>query len=240
MRGGTGDAASRDRQALRHRAGWSSDFSALAAFAVLAIFLLGRDARAQQSPGAALSIRAATPEEVRKGIEDEAAAIEAEPAFEGLNKRLSHYIRTKLPSLVPLSREDATAENVRFATTELGQPSPFICNGDFDGGGLEDTAVVMKDRSTGELRVMAFHQVNVTVNPGGFTKRDYHGYEVVKAGPVAQAGKLDELMIACNGPGSFESLDGSITLTLKNHSIEFGFTEYYFDGGQYQSLVIGD
>lgn len=213
---------------------------AFAVYAVAAVSFLGPDAPAQQPPGAAVGVRAASPEEVKKGIEDEEAAIEAEPSFDGLSKRLSHYIRTKLPSLVPLSREDASAENVRFAMTELGQPSPFICNGDFAGDRLEDTAVVMKDRTTGELRVMAFHQVNVTVNPGGFTKRDYRAYEVVKAGPVAQSGKLDELTIACNGPGSFESLDSSITITLKNYSIEFGFTEYYFDGGRYQSLVIGD
>jgi hypothetical protein len=235
-----GGAICRVEEALQQGAGRFGVFSAVAALAVLAALLLGPGARAQQSPGAAAGVRAATPEEVKKGIEDEEAAIEAEPAFDGLSKRLSHYIRTKLPSLVPLSREDATAENVRFATTELGQPSPFICKGDFDGDGLEDTAVVMKDRTTRELRVMAFHQVNVTVNPGGFTKRDYRAYEVVKAGPVAPSGKLDELTIACNGPGSFESLDGSILLTLKNHSIEFGFTEYYFDGDRYQSLVIGD
>lgn len=237
---GTDDAASRDRRARGREARRRSVGCGSAVFAVLAALLLGLEARAQQPTGAAASIRAATPEEVKKGLEDEAAAIEAEQAFEGLDKRLSHYIRAKLPSLTPLSREDATADNLRFANAELGQPSPFICAGDFAGDGLEDTAVVMKDRSTGELRVMAFHQVNVTVNPGGFTKRDYHAYEVAKAGPVVQGGKLDELMIACNGPGSFESLDGSITLTLKHHSIEFGFTEYYFDGEKYQSLVIGD
>lgn len=237
---GTSGAIPRAQRVRRREAKVSWAMRACAVCAIAAVSLIGVDARAQQAPATAAGTQADSPEQVKKSIEEEEAAIEAEPAFDGLSKRLSHYIRAKFPSLVPLSSDDASPENVRFATTELGQPSPFICSGDFEGGHVEDTAIVMKDRTTGELRVMAFHQVNVTVNPGGFTKRDYRAYEVVKAGPVAENGKLDELTIACNGPGSFESLDGSITVTLKNYSIEFGFTEYYFDGGRYQSLVIGD
>lgn len=198
----------------------------IVALAIAALAALGSDAHAQQPRDAAAAMRQATPEEVRQRLEAEEAAIAAEPAIDGLDKRLSHYLRTRLAGLAPLSAG--------------GDAAPFICTGDFDGDGREDTAIVLQDRATGELRVIAFHQVTVTVNPGKLVTRDYQHYELTRTGPAAGPLNLDELAFACHGPGSFQSLDGKISLALKNHSIEFGATVYYFDGSRYQSLVIGD
>jgi hypothetical protein len=49
-----------------------------------------------------------------------------------------------------------------------------------------------------------------------------------------------DVALACREPGSFQSVDGSVTLTLVHDSISFGYSEYYFVDGAYQSLVIGD
>jgi hypothetical protein len=185
-------------------------------------------AEAQQPTGPATAvIRQPTPAEVKARLDAEAAAIAAEPAFEGFDKPLSHYIRATLPDWAPLGQTDS-------AMTEA---KDFICSGDFDGNGLKDTAAVLKQRSTGVYRVMAFHQVTVTTNPGNFTHAGYDAYQVAEALPDASP---YELTIACHGPGTFESVDGDMTLTLRNDSIEYADSEYYFSNGQYRSLIIGD
>lgn len=208
--------------------------------AVLAVVVLGPAAAPQaqeRSPGppAAAAIRQATPAEVKARLDADEAAIAAEPAFDGLDKRLSHYIRTTLPTWAPLSGAAAPASAGRAA--KRGQASPFICRGDFDGNGLQDTAAMMKERSTGELRLMAFHQVTVIVNPGSIKQRGYQVYDVMT--PPAGA-PPETLEIACKRPGRFTSAEGDVELKLKNDSLEASLVEYYFSDGAYRSLVIGD
>src|SRR5262245_13519765 len=102
-------------------------------------------ARAQTAPVPRAGIRLATPEEVANRIREEEDAIKVEPALAGLSRAVSYYLRTQLPNLAALTGDDATEQNVRFATTELHQPSPFACTGDFDGDGREDVALVVRD-----------------------------------------------------------------------------------------------
>lgn len=199
------------------------------------------EAKGQQPkarPG--IGMRLATPEEVEKQLREEEAKINAAPSVGGLPPPVSYYLRKRFPTLSVLTRADATEENLRFATAELGQPSPFVCLGDFDGNGLEDAALVGRDTTTNKLVLMAFHHVPVVRNPGGFTTRGYVAYRVQELAAVPQGTKLDELRVICNKPGHFEIPEGGVALTLRNDSVSLGFYLFYFVGTGYQSLLIGD
>ncbi len=191
-----------------------------------------------QSPPTA-TVRVATPDEVRQRLDAEAAAIAAETPFAGFDRALTHYIRTTLPSLEPVSREDALAHLGASAADFAGSP-PFVCNGDFTGEGLQHTAAIMHDRNSGELVLMAFHRIHVFVNPGPIETLGYASYTIHKIGPLREPRRRDDVALACREPGSFQSVDGSVTLTLAHDSIAFGYSEYYFVDGAYQSLVVGD
>lgn len=206
---------------------------------LLLLCLLSATSYGQQAlPRAGVSVRAATPEEVKQSIEAEDRLIQATPPIEGIPQRLAYYITRELPSLSVLGRIDATGETWQNAT-EHGQPSPFICFGDFDGNSLQDAAVVLRENGSGRLRVFAFHQIEISINPGNFTKLGYQAYEMASAGVDLPRAPLDNLAVLCNPPGTFQSVDGSVTLGLKNASILFGYSLYYFDGA-YQSLLIED
>ncbi len=165
--------------------------------------------------------------------------IQSTEPIEGLPQRLAYFIRKQLPSLSVLGHSDATEESWQHAKGQ-GQPSPFICFGDFDGNALEDAAVVLRENISGKLHLVAFHQIKVTINPGNFTKRDYSYYEIGSAGVDMPRAPLGDLNVSCNPPGTFQSVDGAITLGLKNASILFGYSLNYFDGSTYQSLLVGD
>jgi hypothetical protein len=213
---------------------------ALLGVLVLAVAPLLR-ASAQTTPVVPrVGIRAATREEVAHRIHEEAEAIKAEPPVAGLSRPVSYYLRIQLPNLVPLTREDATEENFRFATSELHQPSPFACFGDFDGDGLEDVALVTRDRATQRLKLMALHQIMVNWNVGGLTSKSYQAFTLVEGGLVAPGAKLDDLSVVCEKPGRFESVDGGVTLSLRHHSIRYGSSIYYYLSGRYEELLIGD
>jgi hypothetical protein len=148
---------------------------ALAAALALATALLAPVAGAQAPtvvPRA--GIRVATPDEVAKRIREEEEVIKAEPPVAGLSRPVSYYLRTHLSTLTPLTPDDATAENLRFATTELHQVSPFACVGDFDGDGREDVALVMRDQTTQKLKLLALHQVTVNWKRGRADEPELH------------------------------------------------------------------
>ena len=196
---------------------------------------------AAQSLSAAAGVRLATPEEVRQRLDAEAAAIAAETPFDGFDGGLTHYVRANLPALEPVSRADAL-DFLGASPEDFAASPPFVCHGDFTGDGLEDTAAIMRDRNTDELVLMAFHQIHISisVNPAPITTLGYSSYTLHKIGPMREPRRLDEVALDCREPGSFQSVDGSVTLTLAHHSISFGYSEYYFVDGAYQSLVVGD
>jgi hypothetical protein len=194
---------------------------------------------AAQSLSAAAGVRLATPEEVRQRLDAEAAAIAAETPFDGFDGGLTHYIRANLPALEPVSRADALAF-LDASPDDFATSPPFVCQGDFTGDGLEDTAAIMRDRDTDELVLMAFHQIHIFVNPGPITRLGYSSYTLHKIGPMREPRRIDDVALDCREPGSFQSVDGSVTLTLAHHSVSFGYSEYYFVDGAYQSLVVGD
>ncbi len=208
-------------------------------FAVVIAASMAADPAKAQSPTATAAVRVATPGEVRQRLDEEATAIAAETPFEGFDRALTHYIRTTLPSLEPVSRADALA-HLGALPAELAAAPPFVCHGDFTGDGLEDTTAIMHDRKTDELVLMAFHQIHVFFNPGPITTLGYSSYTLQKIGPMHEPRRLDEVALDCREPGSFQSVDGSVTLTLAHDSISFGYSEYYFVDGAYQALIIGD
>jgi len=215
--------------------------NALAAALALATALLPPVAGAQAPtvmPRA--GIRVATPDEVAKRIREEEEMIKVELPVAGLSRPVSYYLRTHLPTLTPLTPDDATAENLRFATAELHQPSPFACVGDFDGDGREDVALVVREQTTQRLKLLALHQVTVNWNVGGLTSQSYTAYPIVEGSPMVTGTSLDDLLVVCETPGRFESVDGSVTLGLHHSSIRFGFSLYYFLDGRYQELLVGD
>lgn len=172
-------------------------------------------------------------------VREEEEQVKAEKPIAGLSQRLSFYLRTRHPALEVLTRDDATDENFHWATSELHQPSPFTCMGDFDGSGIDDTAILLREKPTQKLKLMSFHQSTATIKPGDFKQNTYLAYAIKELGPVQKGKKLD-ILITCEKPGQFESVEGGITLTLRNHSVYFGYFLYYFDGVRYQSLQIGD
>lgn len=181
-----------------------------------------------------------TPEWVKARIEEKERLIAAEPSLEGLPQRLSYELRTLWPDYHVLRREEANVVSRDWLEEQYGQVSPFVCLGDLDGNGLEDAAVILVDRGTDELRFVAFHQVPVTQNPGGFEDRRYLPIDIMPPRPVPPDAALEQLRVLCQPPGDYASLDGAVTLGLKAHSLVIGWSLFYFLDGQYQAMVIAD
>ncbi len=208
-------------------------------FFMLAAALVAGTAMAAE-PGARVGVRTATPTEIERRLQQREAEIVAEQPLGGLSRRLSHYLRNRRPDLIVLTAADATADNRRFASEQLGQPSPFVCHGDLDGNGLEDSIAILRERQSRRLRVMAFHHVATVNNPGNLRGVDYRAYDITEAGEMAPGARLDRRVVICNEPGRFEAPEGGIALELSNHSVTLGFYLYYFDGQAYRSLLIAD
>lgn len=131
------------------------------------VLLSSGPAHGQARGGPGLIIRGATPAEVERQIQEEKRLANAEPSIGGLSRPLSYYLRTNQPDLTPvLTRHGAS------------QPAAIACVGDFDGNGREDIAVLVKEKTTQRIKLMAFHLVNATRNPGGFTTEMFDAYLV--------------------------------------------------------------
>jgi hypothetical protein len=82
--------------------------------------------------------------------------------------------------------------------------------------------LVARDKTTQRLKLLVLHRVNVNWNVGGLTSKSYDPHTIVEGGPVTPGTKLDDLLVVCQKPGRFESVDGSVTLGLRHHSIRYG------------------
>jgi len=191
------------------------------------VLLSSGPAHSQARGGPGLTIRGATPAEVERQIQEEERLANAEPSIGGLSRPLSYYLRTHQPDLTTV-----------LASHGASRPVALACVGDFDGNGLEDTAVFVKDKKTQRIKLMAFHRVTATHNPGGFTTETYNAYRVHEYPDGADSARID---VACERPGKFQTVDGAVTVILKNASIRVDeVVLYYFTGDGYQSLIIGD
>ena len=183
-------------------------------------------------------------EKREKQFREDEGKVKAAKSIPGLSRHLSLYLQTHFTELRVLTRDDASEENYRLATSERHQPSPFICLGDFNGDGLQDTAILLRDKTTQKLKLMAFHQKIENVypsNPPKFKKKSYQAYSIEETQSVSEGNKLNNF-ISCNKPGKFEPFyeADALTLILERDSITLEFTMlYYFIGGRYQSLEIG-
>ncbi len=194
----------------------------------------------EQQPQYQIKAWTATPEQVERRLAREAAEIAAEQPVEGLPKRLSYYLRKRMAGWSVVKGTEAGESVQRYAAGELGQPSSFVCFGDFDGDGRQDAVVMLREQASGEVRLTAFHQIRVNSSPGNFVSWGYHPVPVLEMGRVAPGNWSDYTIVNCQEPGRFKAPEGRITLILENHSISFGFSLYFFDGGAYQSLSISD
>ena len=179
------------------------------------------------------------PEQVRARLDAKAAEIAAEPQIEGLPRALSFWLRTRHPEYAVLPQSSADPYMARYAAEDLGQASPFVCFGDFDGNGLDDAAAIVRDQSSDKLKFLAFHQLHVSANPGDFEDRGYRAHQFGASEPAANH-SYDGLIIACQGPGQYEEVEGRFALVLRSHSIATGYWLYYFDGSDYRSMIIAD
>lgn len=179
------------------------------------------------------------PEDVRARLDAKAEEIAAEPQVEGLPRALSYWLRMRHPEYQVLRASVADPAMARYAADDLGQASPFVCFGDFDGNGLEDAAAIVRDRASNTLKYLAFHQLRVSVNPGDFEDRDYRAYDFGSGEPTANR-SYDGLIIACRPPGQYEEVEGRYALVLRSHAIATDFWLYYFDGAHYRSMIIAD
>lgn len=193
----------------------------------------------EQQPQYRIKAWTATPEQVEQRLAREAAEIAAEQPIEGLPKRLSYYLRKRMAGWSVVKGTEADEAVQTYAAGELGQPSPFVCFGDFNGDGRQDAAVMLREQASGKVRLTAFHQIKVNSSPGNFVSWSYHPYPVLERGPAAAGSWSDYTIVNCQDPGRFKASEGRITLILENHSISFGFSLYFFDGA-YQSLAIAD
>jgi hypothetical protein len=141
-----------------------------------------------------------------------------------------------LASLPPALREsfDKSPQAKRYAFT--AHINPFYLHGDFDGDGVQDTAVLIKERATGKIGTAIFHgKTNrlVIVGAGrdlGNGSDDFswlNAWHVFRHGPVRQG--------ADGKPPP--SLRGDALMVIKTESAS---ALIYWDGKRYGWYQQGD
>lgn len=154
-------------------------------------------------------------------------------------RSLSIYLRDHFPDLSILPKEEAMDEILEyFASEKIKEPSPFVCSGDFNGDGLRDFALLLRDKATGTHKLMAFHQ----------TKKQGYIHFVVEnlatASMIDLASQKIDVYITCGKPGKKRYVEGGFVI-VKTDSIILGFWGkaaelYYFVGNRYSGMIISD
>ena len=152
-------------------------------------------------------------------------------------KSLSLYLRDHFPNLSILPKDRAEKDLLKyFASERIKQPSPFICPGDFNGDGLRDFVLLLRDKTDGRIKLVAFHQK---------PKQNYVHFVLDEIGSFGP--HPIDVYLVCEKPGKKMALDGSI-FEIKHD----GFTEaifdkassslFYFDiqNNQYKEVVTED
>ena len=151
--------------------------------------------------------------------------------------RLAALLRERFSDLELLGPANATEDiKVFLRSRRVRQSSPFACEGDFDGDGLQDTALLVRDKTTGTLKLMAFHQGR----SGGYTAHLLEDLKGVRVG----AGQAISDFIVCMTPSVFKQVEGgSVRVTHDSVSLESdgkGSALYYWDKGTYRGIPTSD
>lgn len=151
--------------------------------------------------------------------------------------RLAALLRERFPDLELLSPADATEDVKVFLRSQpRRQSSPFACEGDFDGDGLQDTALLLRDKTTETLKLMAFHRDR----SGGYTAHLLEDLRGVRVG----AGDVTSDFIMCMKPSVFKRVEGGpVRVTHDSVSLESydkGRALYYWDKGTYRTIPTSD
>jgi len=150
---------------------------------------------------------------------------------------LAALLRERFSDLELLGPANATEDvKVFLRSQRVRQNSPFACEGDFDGDGLQDTALLLRDKTTGTLKLMAFHQGR----SGGYTAHLLEDLKGVRVG----AGQAISVFIVCMTPSVFKQVEGgSVRVTHDSVSLESdgkGSALYYWDKGTYRVIPTSD
>ena len=151
--------------------------------------------------------------------------------------RLAALLRERFSDLELLGPANATEDvQVFLRSRRVRQSSPFACEGDFDGDGLQDTALLLRDKTTGTLKLMAFHQGR----SGGYTAHLLEDLKGVQVG----ADQAISVFIVCMTPSVFKQVEGgSVRVTHDSVSLESdgkGSALYYWDKGTYRGIPTSD
>lgn len=155
---------------------------------------------------------------------------------ERIPRNLSMYLTANFPALAILRREDASEDVHRaLAFSGIKQASPFACSGDFNGDGLQDYALLLRDRHTARVKFMAFHQTR---------EHTYVPLVVDDMRETLDVGQRSDIFIICEKPGRKRTVGGAVIPVRNNAiSIEYwgkGALLYYFEDGGYKSMITAD
>lgn len=158
-------------------------------------------------------------------------------AAEAIPPALLAHMRAEFPDLEVLDRRHAPPEILDFLPSrEIGQSSPFACAGDLDGDGLRDVAVLLRDRRTRTLKLVAFHQTR---------ERGYRAVVLADLqGIRLEADEKTNKYLVCERPGRKRDAGGGI-IRVKHDAVTLATREKacqlcYFDKGQSRSAITCD
>jgi len=150
---------------------------------------------------------------------------------------LATYLKESYPDLSILPKDRAIGELLQYFANEIkGQPSPFVCSGDFDGDGREDYALVLWDKARSGLKVHAFHQT---------AGHSYTTFLIQDMPGVIPGNNRTEVYIVCEPPQT-KKIHGRL-VRLAHASITLGFYEkaadlYFFaqQSNRYKKISLSD
>lgn len=157
--------------------------------------------------------------------------------IEPVPSALSTYIADHLTEWEIVDKRLAAQAVLQYVASKWpAQQSPFICSADFNGDSLPDIAALLRNKTNGALRLVAFHA-------GGPQKYNHFIAEELP-GLKVQPGRAIDLYVVCEKPGEKRQVEG-LPVFVKNFSFSFVYHEkastlYYFDTGTYKRLHTSD
>lgn len=157
-------------------------------------------------------------------------------ASEDVPKSVSSYVHEQLPGLSILKKESTSSDVVRYLTMKkVKQSSPFMCSGDFNGDGLKDVALLLKDEARKGFTLLVLHRTD---------KHSFRHVVVEELADITEPDQKIHLYLLCEKPGMRRQVEGAVLRTT-NDSITLGYygkasSLYYWGKTSYMKVVIGD
>lgn len=161
---------------------------------------------------------------------------EAQLEFAGIPRTLLQYLDDHLPNFELPKNEEADPTILQgFTLRGSKQPSPFACSGDFNGDGLKDFALLLRDKARETLELLAFHQTH---------EHTYTHFVLWKVEFSSIPDPVSLFYLECEKPGKKRDFHGARAVDVKNDSITVDSMEgagelFYFGHGRYTRILIG-